>query len=557
MQPAAKNKLASFLHQRAEGPPEINPHGLGSPPLHVAGHASGASSPSSPLGSKHDKLKLAETMKVSVSLANPAKHANGAMKPPGTTPRIKRQSLEDGNGWESAPAPPLVVQTHRDENDEVGLRERWEEQSNMHSLFSDSAPTMPAETEEGDGYVEDESTRSDILDNRQRPRHGRHTHKSADSVHSIIRNRSRHKSSERRPLFSVGKNGNFISGGIDPKKFNSSMITHAPRSTRPEPAIFRQDPFGSTSGNTSPQPERDGAFLHSSFPYRGSDAAKGLSHVERAAFHQDAAKKLSPEKYDGMTDAIHPQTFAKSVRVTSISDQRPAVIQSVETPNLMDPSLDDSDGASQEDGFESHRRTSTALNQRTSQQDATVVFNPQQPIVPQKLQNTVVLQTEPLQVSPMSRYIAQRLPSKKRRHDIDYDDTALQEMNFEDLQNEPFDYDPTKEVPQSPAKPSGDNLSDRLKFYGEKDEGSQAQLFTQMSLRDWEDSGDWFLEQFGDVVRKMKETRQAKRQIVEQFESEVSKREEAVRNKKESIDRKLSKLKNDSFAMMKGKELDE
>lgn len=549
MQPAAKNKLASFLHQRAEGAPDINPHGLGSPPRQIVANAGGATSPSSPLDPKHDKLKLVESMKIPVNFSKPVKDANGSMKPPGTTPRIRRQPPEDRNGWESAPAAPLNVQAHRDEN-EVGLRERWEEQSNMHSLFSESAPTIPAAMEHDNGYADDDSTRSDILENSKRPRRGRHSHKGAESVPSIDRIRSQQKSAERRPLFGVGKNGNFIGGGIDPKKFNSSMVTHAPRSTMPEPAVFRQDPFGSTSGDTSPLPERGGAFLHSSFPYRGSDTAKGLSHVERAAFHQEAAMKLSPEKYDDMADAIHPQTFAKSVRITSISDQRPTVIQSIEGPHLMDSDADDSDGPSQ-------HPTSRAPKPRTAQQDATVVFNPQQPIVPRKPQKTVVLQSLPLQVSPMSRFIDQQSPTKKRGRDIDYDDTVLQRMSFEELQNEPFDHDPTKEIPQSPAKPPGDNLGDRLKFYSEKDEHSQAQLFTQMSVRDWEDSGDWFLEQFGDVVRRMKEARQAKRRVVEYFEMEISNREEAVRLKKDTIDRKLSKLKTDSFAMMKGKELDE
>lgn len=556
MQPAAKNKLVSYLHQRGEGPPEINPHGLNSPPRQVA--AASASSLSSPLGPKHDKQKLVESMKLPVGFAKTTRNLNGTMKPPETTPQIKRQSPEGHNGWDSAPPAPLNVQDNHDEDEkDKGLRERWEEQSNIHSLFSESAPTIPAAMEHDDSYVDGDSTRSDILDNRQRRGQGRHSHSSSERIPSFDRDRVQRKISARMPLFSVGKNGNFIGGGIDSKKFNSSMITHAPRSSMPEPAVFRQDPFGSTSGDTSPLPERGGAFLHSSFPHRGSDAAKGLSHVERAAFHQEAAKKLSPEKYDGMTEAIHPQTFAKSVRITSISDQRPGVVQTVEGAHLMDSYADGNDGHSQEDELDLHHPSFKAPNQRTSQQDATVVFNPQQPIVPPKSQKNVVLQPEPLQVSPMSRFIGQRSPAKKRRRDIDYDDTALLRMNFEELQNEPFDHDPTKEVPQSPAKPPGDNLGDRLKFYGGKDEDAQAHLFTQMSVRDWEDSGDWFLEQFGDVVRKMKEARQAKRRMVEQFEKEVSIREEAVRHKKESIDRKLSKLKNDSFAMMKDKGLDE
>lgn len=104
----------------------------------------------------------------------------------------------------------------------------------------------------------------------------------------------------------------------------------------------------------------------------------------------------------------------------------------------------------------------------------------------------------------------------------------------------------------SPAKPPADNLDDRLEFYRSKNEDAQVQLFTQMSVREWDDSGDWFLERFGNIVTKMKEARRVKRKIVEQYETQISEREEEVRRQKETIDRKLSKLKHDSSAMLKG-----
>ncbi|CAN8103005.1 unnamed protein product [Discula destructiva] len=556
MQPTAKNKLATFF-QRTEVPLEINPHGLGSPPRNVI---AGATSPTSPLGHKHEKLKLAEQTRLpSVNFAKTVTHSNGAMGPPESSPRIKqsasqRRPLEERNGWESAPPPSLEPGKHQmqDDENEVGLRERWEEQSNMHSLFSESVPTIS-----GREHDEDD-TKSDILGDRGRSRRGHNGHRTTDSLPSAIgRHRShRKRSAEKPPLFNVGKNGNFITANIDPNKFSTSMITHAPRGLVPESSVFRQDPFASTSEDTSPLPIRGGAFLRSEFPHRGTDVAKGFSHVERAAFHQDAAKKLSPEKYDDHTDAVHPQTFAKSVRVTSISDQRPPVFQDIEDAGLGMSDTDDSGALSPEDDFQPQHANHKISKKRLSQPDATVVFNPQKPIVAQNPPNPLLLQPDPLQASPMSRFIGHKSPSK-RAHAIDYDDDALQSMSFEELRNEPFDHDPTREVPQSPAKPPVDNLRDRLKFYGGKDEGAQTQLFTQMSVRDWEDSGDWFLEQFGDIVRRMKEARQAKRRMADHFETEVSDRAEAVRSKKENIDRKLSKLKDDSFAMMKGKELDE
>lgn len=183
-----------------------------------------------------------------------------------------------------------------------------------------------------------------------------------------------------------------------------------------------------------------------------------------------------------------------------------------------------------------------------------MILNPAKPAVAQKPQKTVTIQDDALLGSPIRQALLgpKLSPPKKRLRSIDYDEEALRKMNFAELQNEPFDHDPTRQVIMSPAKPPADNLDDRLEFYRSKDEDAQVQLFTQMSVREWDDSGDWFLERFGNIVTKMKEARQAKRKIVEQYETQISEREEEVRRQKETIDRKLSKLKHDSSAMLKG-----
>lgn len=556
MVPSAKHKLSMYIQQH-EGTLEFNPHGLNSPPRQVIANAAGAVSASSPLGPKHDR-KMLESMRMSMKSAKPLRLGNGTMKPPGT-PQIKqsasqRQDGLDGPlGYESEPPASLKSQSLHDE-DGGELRERWEEQSNVHSLFSESDPMRPTSIHRDE---DDDDTQSDILVNRARPRQGRQGHKSSESAPYIGRNRIQHKISDGiSPL--VVRNGRLEPNTADTKGFSTSMITHAPRNTVPGHAVYREDPFATTSTETSPQPQpgRRAPFLHSSFPYRESETAKGLTHIERAAFHLGAAQKLAPEKYNDETDAIHPQAFVKPDRYHSISDQRPTTFPNIEDAPLTDSDADESDVPSQGDELEQHQRTPQGSKSRAVPENATVVFNPQKPILPQKPHKTVVMQEPVLQVSPMSRFIGQQSPSNKRRRDIDYDDAALQEMDFAELQNEPFDHDPTRQDPQSPAKPPADNLGDRLKFYSSKGEEAQTQFFTQMPVRDWEDSGDWFLEQFGDVVKKMKEARQAKRKLVEQYESEISNREDAVRRKKESIDHKLSELKQDGDAMLKGKELD-
>lgn len=560
--PTAKSKLHNYLQQH-EGPPEINPHGMGSPPrpLIATAAAGGAISAPSPLGLKHDKKALLESLKIPMKTARSPRfiNENGIMKPPGT-PRVKpsvyqrQNDLDARVGWESEPSGSTRSESEND-GIEIGLRERWEEQSNVQSLFSESEPALPAPKQ----VVRDEDdTQSDILVDRPRHRLSRSARKNSGSIPYIRRDRGQHKISDSVPTLGFTKDGQFGLAPPETNRFSASMITHAPRGTMPEAATYKEDPFGTTSGETSPQapPERAVSFLHSAFPYRGNEA-KSYTHVERAAYHADAARKLAPGKYDAVIDPIHPQVFANADRVHSISDSRPPIFSNIDNPLLEDPGSDESDVSSQGDEVEKHQHTPRARRTRAVPENATVVFNPQKPMLPQKPQKGAALPEQALEGSPMSRFIDQRSPSKKRRRGADYDDAALKQMSFAELQNEPFDHDPTREIPQSPAKPPADNLGDRLKFYRGKDEDIQTQFFSEMPVRDWEESGDWFLEQFGDIVRRMKEARQAKRNMVEQYETEISNREEVVRRKKENIDRKLSKLRHDGDEMMKGKELDD
>lgn len=552
--PLAKGRLETFLNAR-DGIPDINPLGPSSPQRHVIPDALGGASSSSgsPLGPKYGKAGL-NTFKLPLNqtMNNPRHvnlNGNGVMGPPGTPP-IKPTLFDDRQGWDSAPTGAGLLRTHfhGDEN-EKGLRERWEEQSNMPSIFSESEPT-PLEPRHRD--LDDNSdTQSDILQNRARPHIGRGHRKDSESVPYIGRNRMQHRMPSSSPAVGV-RNGQLeVTHTLnDRKDFSASMITHAPQVGAPEKSEFRKDPFGSTtSEQTSPQPERNAAFLHSSFPYRPGDVAKNLTRVDRASYHAKAARHLAPEKHDDLRTSHYPHVSAQQDRVQSISDNHPPIFSGVDEP--ISPDSDDDSDLEEINHHEFNLKPAKAAPKtRKLPDNATVVFNP---VDPQKSQKSVTLKEEALQISPMSRFIE----SKKRRRSIDYDETALNKMSFADLQSEPFDHDPKREVPESPAKPPGDNLDDRMKFYSDKSEEAQAQFFTDMSVQDWEESGDWFLERFGDIVRKMKEARQAKRKLVQHYETEIFNREEEVRRKKDSIERKMSCLSRDGSAMLQGKELDD
>ncbi|KAK0637160.1 extracellular mutant protein 11-domain-containing protein [Bombardia bombarda] len=151
--------------------------------------------------------------------------------------------------------------------------------------------------------------------------------------------------------------------------------------------------------------------------------------------------------------------------------------------------------------------------------------------------------------------------NRKRRHSLDYNDAELNAMSYSDLRGQAFDYDPQAAALQlqqqaTSTVPAGGTTEDKLEHYKTKGGMDQHQFFTRISADEWEDAGDWFLEQFTSVVQKMKKARREKRTIVERFEGEIAAREEAVRGKIEGIGRTLEDLKAEGRAMMQGKEVD-
>ncbi|KAK2072355.1 hypothetical protein P8C59_006713, partial [Phyllachora maydis] len=147
-------------------------------------------------------------------------------------------------------------------------------------------------------------------------------------------------------------------------------------------------------------------------------------------------------------------------------------------------------------------------------------------------------------------------PSKKRSQDrisLDYNDAELDQMSYADLRAQAFDFDPQKAADRQTATPSAGTLEAKLQHYRAKDSETQHQFFTGLSVTEWEEAGDWFLEQFTAAVAGFKTARRAKRDLVRQFEAEVDAREEAVRGKTEGIGRTLCDLKQEGQSMMQGK----
>lgn len=140
---------------------------------------------------------------------------------------------------------------------------------------------------------------------------------------------------------------------------------------------------------------------------------------------------------------------------------------------------------------------------------------------------------------------------KKRRHvSADYDDMALSSMKFTDLQNEPFDFDPGVVNVQNRNMPMGNTLEEKLVQYQHHGYSEQRSFFGNMSLDEWEKAGDWFADQFSDVMKKLRDARRSKRRMIQDFEDEAAMREEAVRTRSDNIDRKLQTMKENGLRVV-------
>jgi hypothetical protein len=142
---------------------------------------------------------------------------------------------------------------------------------------------------------------------------------------------------------------------------------------------------------------------------------------------------------------------------------------------------------------------------------------------------------------------------KRNRPAADYDDKVLSSMSWADLQKEPFDHDPAQAAhTHGQAGSETDQLTKNLERLKSETDEDQRAFFCRASMEDWEKSGDWFVDQFADLMKKLRDARREKREMVGGFEKEAAQREEAVRQRSEAIDRKLAKMRQDGRRVVGG-----
>lgn len=130
------------------------------------------------------------------------------------------------------------------------------------------------------------------------------------------------------------------------------------------------------------------------------------------------------------------------------------------------------------------------------------------------------------------------------RPNDDYEHKALLSMGYEDLKKESFDLDPRAGIPVLGEDVLQKPFIERLDYVQKNlDAERQAIFFSSLPTTEWEDAGDWFLDQFQSIIRRTKEARQTKRKLAQSFEEEVEKRYKHVSKKQEQVEAAMDKMK--------------
>ncbi|OJD12357.1 hypothetical protein AJ78_07032 [Emergomyces pasteurianus Ep9510] len=137
----------------------------------------------------------------------------------------------------------------------------------------------------------------------------------------------------------------------------------------------------------------------------------------------------------------------------------------------------------------------------------------------------------------------------------DYPPNILETKTFADLQAESFDYNPapTQSIfqPQEPPTPLSEKLT-RLKALTTE---QRQTFFASLNLGEWEESGDWIIEQFSLLLQRTKAARYERRKVAAVFEKEIERRYGLVEVEGKEIDKRLEEMRTGGLGVLRGQAL--
>jgi hypothetical protein len=146
---------------------------------------------------------------------------------------------------------------------------------------------------------------------------------------------------------------------------------------------------------------------------------------------------------------------------------------------------------------------------------------------------------------------------KKRTLEADYPPEILSKKTFEELQAEPFDFDPATAratATLNPSQdPSGSTEEDRVSLLMRLSKEDRETYLSNLTIDEWEDCGDQLLEQFSKLLSEMKELRRARRRTAAMFEAEIKRRHDTVQEESSELDKKLNEMKTGGAEVLRGR----
>ena len=141
----------------------------------------------------------------------------------------------------------------------------------------------------------------------------------------------------------------------------------------------------------------------------------------------------------------------------------------------------------------------------------------------------------------------------KRRLSLDYDPTTLHSMTYTDLKTQPFDHNPRTPPSTLPEPLQSAPLPSKLEHITTLPDADRSTFFSTLTLSEWEESGDWFVGRFSELVKKMKGARTERRRVAGEFEEEIARREEYVRKSREGVEGQMRKMRKGGEDVLRNK----
>ncbi|EED20548.1 conserved hypothetical protein [Talaromyces stipitatus ATCC 10500] len=159
----------------------------------------------------------------------------------------------------------------------------------------------------------------------------------------------------------------------------------------------------------------------------------------------------------------------------------------------------------------------------------------------------------------------------------DYPDEVLQQMDFSELEKEPFDHSPTSSSPlenhrkgtatttpkklKAPSPPpsphpppdTATTPSEKLAYIMNAlpNPTARHQYISTMNITDWESLGDELLDQMSEMLKMIKESRQARRRTTALFEAEIRRRHDQTMSETRELDRKFGEMKEGGLGVLR------